>query len=375
MHGGYTRVAALALAGLLAGCNVVGAGGGEAVGEVADRRGHDTPGHGLDDGEAAADPWLETPVRAAAPAAGATRAFAFEAAQPLALPDDAVECGFPALPDSAGYRLYAAGAYGGRDAGFHIDRSGHEATLMDVAVNESDAPVALMLGSYEPAVWNIGWTSGTRIVAVLVGGHHRQAVTGLPADVPVIVSTHKGKGACGHFHVSPKKPEALVPVAQRMFSRSIDMVYPAVEGRVVIGKPLAPGAGLVTDAHARPARSFRVDDSQAGGPAGLAYAASRGWLREAGPADVAAWQDAVDRDRSAAGTTPPVAGGRPRPTMSLHNAYVVLQAFEFPPGLHGANSGTFFVPEGVPRPTGSAGHSNVYDFNTLGCNGPGCGRD
>jgi hypothetical protein len=52
----------------------------------------------------------------------------------------------------------------------------------------------------------------------------------------------------------------------------------------------------------------------------------------------------------------------------------VLKAYTLPAGLYGANSATFFVPKGVPRPTGKLGHSTLYDFNTMSCAGVGCGR-
>lgn len=310
-----------------------------------------------------------TPAVNAAPASAATRPFEFDA--DLAPKPAAAECRFPVLPPASGYRLYAAGSYGGRDAGFHIDRSGSEATLMDVVVNQRDAPVALMLGSYEPTVWNIGWSRGTRIVAVLVGGYHRQVVTGLPADVPVIVSTYDDKGPCGYFYVTAEKAAILPPIAQRAFGRRIDMVYPAEKGRVVVGEPLGAGATLVTDRNARPAADFQVAESLAGGKAGLEHAVRRGWLREATRADADAWLAAVARQPSA--DVPPIAGGRPPGRIRMHNGYVVLQAFELPPGLHGAHSATFFVPEGGPRPTGDLGHSALYDFNTMTCAGAVCG--
>ena len=57
----------------------------------------------------------------------------------------------------------------------------------------------------------------------------------------------------------------------------------------------------------------------------------------------------------------------------MHHGYVVLKPFELPPGLYGAHSATFFVPNGVSRPTGNPGHSAIYDFNTLTCQGAICG--
>lgn len=48
----------------------------------------------------------------------------------------------------------------GRELSFQIDQSGHQATQFDITVNSPEQPVALILGAYEPTVWNIGWKSG-----------------------------------------------------------------------------------------------------------------------------------------------------------------------------------------------------------------------
>ncbi|MCV4289686.1 hypothetical protein OH708_17345 [Pseudomonas capsici] len=81
--------------------------------------------------------------------------------------------------------VYAAGAYPGRELPFQIDQSGHQATQFDIAVNSPEQPVALILGAYEPTVWNIGWSQVTKIVAVNVSGYPRQGVAVLDAKVPV----------------------------------------------------------------------------------------------------------------------------------------------------------------------------------------------
>ena len=313
-----------------------------------------------------------SPTPADGQAATTTRPFEFETPAGQAAPPAA--CAFPELATVGPFRLYAAGAYSGRKLGYQIDRSGHEGTTVDVLVNSPGSPVALMLGNYEPTAWNIGWTKGTRIVAVLVGGYHSQHVTGLPDGVPLIVSTHDNRGSCGYFYISADKPQGLNPLARQVFGQQIDMLYPVREGRVVVGDALRPDAKPVTDAAASPVASFRVPDTLAAGEAGLEYAMRQGWLRRATPGDAQAWVAALDA-RPDRDDRPPVAGGRPPRSLSVHNGYVVLAQFELPPGLYGAHSATFFVPKGVARPTGNPGHSAIYDFNTLTCHGAVCGMD
>lgn len=314
-----------------------------------------------------------TPAPSLAAAASApTKPFAFATEAATA----AATCEFAGLQLPPSTKVYAAGAYGGSRQDFQIDQSGHQATAMQVAVNQPDAPVVLMLGSYEPTVWSIGWTPGTRILAVLLSGYHRQQVTGLPAGVPVRVSTYDNRGACGYFYVAPKNAGRLNPVARRVFGRPVDMLYPAHDGKVVVGAPLAAGAALVTDGNARAVTAFRLPDTSLAGPAGLEEGVRRGFLREADAADGAAWIAAWRARPRALADAPPIAGGTPEPRMpSMFHAYVVLKAYTLPAGLYGANSATFFVPRGVPRPSGELGHSTLYDFNTLTCAGVRCGLE
>lgn len=307
----------------------------------------------------------------AAEALAPTKPFAFVAE---AVPA-AAACEFDGLQLPPLTKVYAAGAYGGSRQDFQIDQSGHEATRMDVAVNQPDVPVVLMLGAYEPTVWSIGWTRGTQILAVLVSGYHRQLITGLPASVPVRISTYENKGGCGHFYVTAEKAGKLNPIARRVFGRPVDMLYPARDGKVAVGLPLAASVALVTDSSAKPASSFRLPNSSLAGPAGLEQGVLDGFLREADSSDGAAWIAAKRAQRRAPVDAPPIAGGVLAPRMpEMFRAYVVLKPYTLPAGLYGANSATFFVLKGVPRPTGKLGHSTLYDFNTMSCAGVRCGR-
>ena len=277
-------------------------------------------------------------------------------------------CAFTS-PLPADFAVFAAGEYGGRPTDFQIDQSGHEATRIDALVNSSNKPVILMLGAYEPTVWNIGWTRGTEIAGVLVSGYHRQAVAGLPKGTPIINSTYDNRGPCGYFYIKADQLDGLNPLARRVFGRAVDKVYLSRKGKVVIGEPFDHQTALLTSADVTP-DSFRDQKAVLAGPAGLADAVRKSILRVATAADVRAW-DAATR-KAASADTPPVAGGNPLPTREIHNGYVVLKGFELPAGLYGAHSATFIVPKGVPVPAGKLGHSTVLDYNSMQCTGALC---
>ena len=283
-------------------------------------------------------------------------------------------CAFSNLQLPAEFRILATGAYTGRTLSFQIDQSGHAATQFDVAVNSPDKPVVLMLGAYEPTIWNIGWTSKTRILAVLVSGYHRQAIAGLDPRVPTLNSSYDNKGTCGYFYVSSDGGlEKLNPLARKLFGKPVDLVYPAANGAAMVGEPVANMNNMVTHPASTP-ESFHNKSEPLAGAAGLEDGVRTGALRRATQADAQAWADAVaantpNRD------VPRVAGiGVPKPRApSMHNGYVVLRDFTFPAGLYGAHSATFFVSKGAPPPKGNPGHSAVYDLNTLDCQGAICG--
>lgn len=298
--------------------------------------------------------------------------FTAEIPQP-ALPPQA--CKITGFTPPSDFKVYAAGAYTGRKLDYQIDQSGHQATRIDVAVNHANTPVVLMLGAYEPTVWNIGWSADTRLSAVLISGYHRQVVAGLPADVPVLISSYDNKGPCEHFYVAEQQLGRLNPLALKLFGRPVDMVYPATDGKVLIGSS-APVGGLLTSSRVSP-DSFADLQAPLAGAAGLQAAVREGKLREARSEDMQAWSDALAAARPAL-ALPPVAGAgsaRPRSTGRLHNGYVVLKPMQIPAGLYGAHSATFLVPKNVPRPSGNPGHSRILDFNTLSCTGATCSMD
>ncbi|MBU8976200.1 hypothetical protein JI752_008585 [Lysobacter sp. MMG2] len=296
-----------------------------------------------------------------------SRLVPFEVPASRDSPSSVPGCEFGGLPSR--FNVYAAGAYSGRKLDYQIDQSGHTATQIDVAVSEDAAPVVLMLGAYEPTVWNIGWSPRTRIVAVLVSGYHRQAVAGLPPSVPRINSSYDNKGQCGQFYVSERNLGELNPIARRVFGQRVTRAYIAQDGFVAIGD--GSKSALVTDANQKP-EQFRDPDAPLAGEAGLREAVAKGLLREARSSDMQAWASAFAaielRD------APPVSGAPPRSSRdySMHNAYVVVRPLRIPAGLYGAHSATFIVPKGVQRPTGDPGHSSILDWNTMTCAGATC---
>lgn len=268
------------------------------------------------------------------------------------------ECAFTNLTIPENLRVYAAGGYSGQRLGYAIDESGYEATRFDITVNSPSQQVALLLGAYAPSVWNISWSKGTNIVAVMISGYHHQAIAGLDESVPVLKSSYDSPGPCGYFYVSGTQSASVNPIARKLFRQPVDQMFPgSSDGNILVGDSLSRDSELLTGS--RPPESFGDRYAVLSGQAAIDNAVARGLLRPATPADADAWI---------------VLGRANTPKPRLYRAYVVLAPFSYPGGLVGEESVTFFVLRGGPRPSGNPGESTVYDFNSMTCSGPKCGR-
>ncbi len=299
-------------------------------------------------------------------------------------------CGFPGLvvPDLA--RIYAIGGYSGAPLGWTIDRSGHRAALIQVGVNSPQAPVIFMLGAYEPSVWQIGWTEGTKILAVIVSGYHSQFVSGLPPDTPLIVGSHDQGGSCARFTISDNLQEIkqLNSLSQHLFGRGLDDLVQAEKGQIMIGprtgdkyytaKALSQGDFSVpSTALERETNSPAPPPTALKGPDALREAMRKGQIKPASGEEFSQWakvrQEAEKRQALADGV-PEHLIARKDSVGGLvgFNAFVVTSSeFVIPEGLTGADSATFFIPPGMPMPRGPRGHCRILFLENGRSLGPG----
>ena len=297
----------------------------------------------------------------------------------------ATSCSFADKNLPADTIVVAAGAYSGRTVTFQIDESGHEATQFDIAIH-ADKPVALLLAAYEPSIWNIGWTKGTKVVAVFATGYHRQVVAGLPKDTPVITSSYQDKGPCGYAYMSDSLGW-VNPKSRSVFGKEAVRVYNKAPGGIIdIGESQREKSNYVTVPDVKP-ESFRDRTAPLAGTAGLNEAVSKGLIRPMTSADIQSVKEhyQVQAAKNATGKAdiPPVAGASPSdgpavriPSLSTYRGYVVLKPFVFPAGLYGGNLAYFIVPKGAPAPTGNPGHSTVINLNrSAACTGPSCASE
>jgi uncharacterized membrane protein len=266
--------------------------------------------------------------------------------------------------------LHVAGNYKGARLNFQIDQSGHEATVFDVYVNEPGKNVVLVLGAYEPSVWNVQRSAGTKIVGVMLSGYHRQALAGVASSVPVLQSSYSMGAPCGYFYMTRENAIKADQVVRRVFGRSASSYYIANDGRIDLGEP-ATSASAFSQSSETTVDSYRDKNAPLSGKAGLAQLVAEGKLRIATDADFEAFRVEWRKRQNPSGLNV-VTGSSARRSGARYEGYVVLAPMQFPASLTGANSTTFIIAKGVPRPSGKEGHSTVLDLNNPVCAGEVC---
>ena len=68
-----------------------------------------------------------------------------------------------------------------------IDPSTPQSFLIEITVNSPSSPAILFLHAHNAIIWHFNWTKDTKIAAVYISSQYKQAVSGLPEDVPVFI--------------------------------------------------------------------------------------------------------------------------------------------------------------------------------------------
>ena len=115
------------------------------------------------------------------------RAEAETSARALTLPDGRPLCFLPVSVARGSEVHFVRAARGAELAGDDASPYG----VIDLELEPMEAPVILMLGSYEPIIWRVSVAEGARLRGVHLTGDPASLVTGLPPDVPVTLRFDK----------------------------------------------------------------------------------------------------------------------------------------------------------------------------------------
>jgi len=141
---------------------------------------------------------------------------------------------------------------------FDLDEKGTKGSKVEVIVDEPQKPVALLLTSNEPTVFNVSWTPSTHIVAAAAVAFHDDPVhiAGLPKEVPRL--TLGSSSECfdwPDFHSYPRL-EAMRAAVQ-IFGLGLTTLVAPGKGEVVLRDTNLEKASLMTSPDMPPS-SFAV---------------------------------------------------------------------------------------------------------------------
>lgn len=279
-------------------------------------------------------------------------------------------CGIPGLADDFDVVVISV-ARGTTPLDVVIDRSSEEVRGEEVVVGATPRPVVLVLSGDQPIVWNVGRAPGARIAGVLAQGRLRQAVTGLPKSTRLSTySTSDGPNACPHFRAERADARERAVFERRvkeLFGRGIEtFLTRKAGGRFVVGE----ASGEVAYSPDVSLQSVALPGNVLpGGQRGLDRLVKEKAIRPATEEEVMAWMKGA-----AQRTGQPLDAYRRKMSWRTDrdSVYVVLTEVDLPDGLYGANSRTFILPPGVPRPGGPRGHCTFLQMDQFQCYGTGC---
>lgn len=254
-------------------------------------------------------------------------------------------CGFPDLAIPPEAKIYAVGGYrGGRNLGWRIGHGFRPTALSQVAVNSPDAPVVLLLGAYESTVWEVGWTEGTVILAVLVSGNEAQGLSGLPPWTKTLVSyDYPDYGPCPAFYITGEAAEGVKradELALKAFQRRPDEYLNSTDLEyLVAGRPLAAGQKVLM-AQTLVREDLELPGSGLTGRAALEAMVRAGVISPASDADIDRWRETKNRRRRLLSRSEgqPSADGLGLAGLNTGNTFVI------------SDERRVFCPEGLPEP-------------------------
>ena len=221
------------------------------------------------------------------------RIYSYDA--PKSVPPISATCKFPNLPEglSARARVFAFEAENyNRQAKVEvqIDPSITTSDLMTITVNSPDQPAIILLRSHEATIWHFNWTRGSKIAAVFINGQYRQAISGLPKDVPGFVNDlNDPKKNCPSVKISSYLNDLVEfnNLSRHLFKRDIHQIRQIRqnEKEALAGEPLAENSSLESAAELD-LEKFRLPPKPLSGRAALRDALARGLIRKINQEDI-----------------------------------------------------------------------------------------
>jgi hypothetical protein len=140
-----------------------------------------------------------------------------------------------------------------------LDAESREAGMVLVDVHVPDKAVVILAHAQGPTVWHVHESGRSSVVAMLVRGHHGQAVVGLSRFSRILMSTqrHNPQARCSEPELREIEEQVIAQYGVARRQRQAPAQQPPVP-RYAVGEPMPEGGELFH--YDRPLSDFEVRD-------------------------------------------------------------------------------------------------------------------
>lgn len=281
----------------------------------------------------------------------------------------------PTISDN--HIIFAGGWYRWKKIDQYIDDSWKEVWMYEVSVDYIEKPVVLILGAYEPSIWNIRISQWTRIEKIILGWYYNQVVTGISKTIPTERHVFKETNTNDYFYIS--KWETTKWSLKRF--GNVETIYYANEnGNILIGNQPTPETLWIQDPNNIPENYYKKWD-ELWWKAGLDLLIQKWVIRVATKADADKWFDGLINSPTSYLSKNewfPITDASDLEVLRKKytpwfweyrwtNYYVALKDFKLPGGMYWAFA--FYVPKWITV-TGDISNGALYNFGTMESNRP-----
>lgn len=272
--------------------------------------------------------------------------------------------------------VYAVGGDGGKKSEYAIDGSGSSAIFVDVIVNQPGKKVALLLGAYNPTVWQIRTIADTKIAAILASGYRRQIIANADKSIPTLVyhaesdnDNHSNGQTCGGFYLSESKMNEINPISRKLFGKPVELMYLAKDNQVVIGDENFDKEKLVGEVV--DISKLKVPGSSPAGEKGIEEGIKNGFLRLPNENDIHIWNQEIKKLREKSMVlrgAPFIYKNEDRLSFPMKNSLIVIKDnYIIPSDISIKDRPIFIVAKGVKLPKNNPSMIKIFDMNNLQC--------
>jgi len=269
--------------------------------------------------------------------------------------------------------IFAAGWYWWVKTSKQIDDSWHSATKFDIYVNFKNKPVVLILGAYEPTIWDISISEWTKISKIILWWYHKQVISWIDKNFSNIETHVLDNWDKDSFYI---KNDTLKSSLKKF--GNVEKIYTTNDlhpWKIIIWDQNIIGVKWIKDNDNIPENYFKSED-ELSWQDWIKMLVKKWVLRKSTKEDAEKWFDEIINNENSYLCQDVWCPITDKDDLEIlrkkytpwywYNYYTALKDFTIPAWLYGSHLSNFYIPKWINYKW-NPWHSSVYDFNTLKC--------